>query len=62
VLWFRELSIALPTAVQAESDEHDTALSACDGTEGGAGVDWIDQLEPSQRSISVRLVSEATSR
>jgi hypothetical protein len=42
-----------PTAVQAVAEVHDTALRLGHGAPVGLGVDWIDQLVPSQRSANV---------
>jgi hypothetical protein len=42
-----------PTAVQAETEGHDTSLRALDAAVGGFGVDWTVQVPPLRRSASV---------
>ena len=47
-----ELSVKLPTAVQAEADEHDTAPKNVLCAPGGTGTDWRLHVVPSHRSAS----------
>jgi hypothetical protein len=42
--------------VQALADVHDTAYSALLVAPAGAGVGWITQLVPSQRSANITVV------
>src|SRR5215472_12210511 len=47
-----ELSRKVPTAVQAEADEQDTAFKNGPCAPGGSGIDWRLHVVPSHRSAS----------
>ena len=47
-----ELSVKLPTAVQPEADEHDTAFKNVPCDPGGSGIDWTLHRVPSHRSAN----------
>jgi len=49
-----------PTATQTVTELHDTWLNPLDVTPVGLGVDWTDQLEPSQDSASGALLEFPT--
>jgi hypothetical protein len=53
-----ELSRKVPTAVQAEADEHDTAFKNGPCAPGGSGTDWRLHVVPSHRSASACSVPE----
>jgi len=53
-----ELSVELPTAVHVLADVHETPEKVLDASPAGVGVDWIDQLVPSQASAKVTLGPE----
>jgi hypothetical protein len=53
-----ELSRKVPTAVQAEADEHDTAFKNGPCGPGGSGIDWRLHVVPSHRSASAWSVPE----
>ena len=53
-----ELSVKLPTAVQAEADEHDTAPKNVLCAPGGTGTDWRLHVVPSHRSANAWNVLE----
>lgn len=47
-----ELSVKLPTAVQMEADEHDTAFKNVFCDPGGSGIDWVRHVVPSHPSAN----------
>jgi hypothetical protein len=47
-----ELSPKVPTAVQLEADEHDTAFKNVLCAPGGSGIDWTRHVAPSHRSAN----------
>jgi len=53
-----ELSVKLPTAVQREADEHDTAPKNVLCAPGGSGIDWRLHVVPSHRSANAWNVLE----
>ncbi len=53
-----ELSVKLPTAVQLEADEHDTAFKNVLCAPGGSGIDWMLHVVPSHRSANAWNVPE----
>jgi hypothetical protein len=53
-----ELSVKLPTAVQLEADEHDTAFKNVPCDPGGSGIDWTLHRVPSHRSANAWNVLE----
>ncbi len=53
-----ELSVKLPTAVQLEADEHDTAFKNVPCAPGGSGIDWTRHVVPSHRSANAWNVPE----
>ena len=53
-----ELSVKVPTAVQLEADEHDTAFKNVFCAPGGSGIDWMLHVVPSHRSANAWNVPE----